>query len=81
MYNPGTFAASVRSMDSTGVRSRSSEVTMLELRGGGVTVGSGTAAFPEAHPEMSPARRAHETAARGENGIIRPGTKPKEPDN
>jgi hypothetical protein len=81
MYNPGTFAASARSMDSTGVRSRSSEVTMLELRGGGVTVGSGTAAFPEAHPEMSPARRAHETAARGENGIIRPGTKPKEPDN
>jgi hypothetical protein len=81
MYNPGTFAARVRSMDSTGVRSRSSEVTMLELRGGGVTVGSATAAFPEAHPEMSPASKPHPTTTRGENRIFVLAPRPEELDN
>src|SRR5688500_18988517 len=69
MYNPGTLAASARSMDSLGVRSRSSAVTRFGFRGR-LAVGSGSALFPEAHPEMSPAKRPQTTAARSENDML-----------
>src|SRR6266513_1145425 len=66
MYNPGTLAARVRSIDSLGVRSRSSDVTSVPPSGprdGRLTVGSG-ARLPEAHPARRPARTEQDRATR-----------------
>jgi hypothetical protein len=71
--NPGTFAARVRSNDSAGARSISSEVMIVPAVGlpeKGSAVGAGCAVFPEAHPEMSPARIPQDTTRRGDGNIL-----------
>src|SRR6266513_2811105 len=70
--NPGTFAASIRSIGSTGVRSISSELTtVLPPRPRGkLLAGSTNVPVPEAHPERSPATRPQQTARRGGYHIL-----------
>ena len=74
MYTPGTLAASARSIDSVGLRSRSSEVTivppLLGLGAGAIlAAGSGSGAFPDAQPEMSPTYKAQKGTCGVSNAI------------
>src|SRR5256714_15109691 len=72
--NPGTFAASIRSIGSTGVRSNSSELTTALPLGLRPLLGLTNELFPEAHPETKPIMRPQETTKRGWYNMFAPGT-------